>query len=112
MVALVTMGFDLQPGSLAAWSALLYSYHDCICLCCKRKSITAWTLNCCCKKGRAREKSSDPNASAAVAGLAWARCGQKAKQRGLALWWRGFTALPSQCVPFSLIDVGRVSSAY
>eukprot|EP00983_Pelagomonas_calceolata_P047844 1140813-Pelagomonas_calceolata.AAC.5 len=30
----------------------------------------------------------------------------------VALWWRGLTALPSQCVYFSLIDVGRVSSAY
>eukprot|EP00983_Pelagomonas_calceolata_P127711 1161437-Pelagomonas_calceolata.AAC.5 len=29
-----------------------------------------------------------------------------------ALWWRGLTALLSQCVSFSLIDVGRVSSAY
>eukprot|EP00983_Pelagomonas_calceolata_P004271 139255-Pelagomonas_calceolata.AAC.1 len=29
-----------------------------------------------------------------------------------ALWWRGFKAPPSQCVPFSLIDLGRVSSAY
>eukprot|EP00983_Pelagomonas_calceolata_P039615 1137252-Pelagomonas_calceolata.AAC.1 len=26
-------------------------------------------------------------------------------------WWRGFKALLSQCGPFSLIDVGRVSSA-
>eukprot|EP00983_Pelagomonas_calceolata_P057611 1145147-Pelagomonas_calceolata.AAC.3 len=30
----------------------------------------------------------------------------------VALWWRGFKALLSQYVPFSLIDVGRVSSAY
>eukprot|EP00983_Pelagomonas_calceolata_P017363 544738-Pelagomonas_calceolata.AAC.6 len=30
----------------------------------------------------------------------------------VASWWRGFKALLSQCVPFSLIDVGRVSSAY
>eukprot|EP00983_Pelagomonas_calceolata_P007350 240133-Pelagomonas_calceolata.AAC.1 len=29
-----------------------------------------------------------------------------------ALWWRGLTALLSQCVPFSLDDVGRVPSAY
>eukprot|EP00967_Tisochrysis_lutea_P105795 scaffold161545_cov15-Tisochrysis_lutea.AAC.1 len=29
-----------------------------------------------------------------------------------AFWWRGLTALLSQCVSFSLIDVGRVSSAY
>eukprot|EP00983_Pelagomonas_calceolata_P044694 1139414-Pelagomonas_calceolata.AAC.1 len=29
-----------------------------------------------------------------------------------ALWWRRLTALLSQCVSFSLIDVGRVSSAY
>eukprot|EP00983_Pelagomonas_calceolata_P127419 1161401-Pelagomonas_calceolata.AAC.19 len=28
------------------------------------------------------------------------------------LGWRGVTALLSQCVSFSLIDVGRVSSAY
>eukprot|EP00983_Pelagomonas_calceolata_P068221 1149816-Pelagomonas_calceolata.AAC.5 len=26
-------------------------------------------------------------------------------------WWRGLTALLSQCVSFSLVDVGRVSSA-
>eukprot|EP00983_Pelagomonas_calceolata_P081462 1155590-Pelagomonas_calceolata.AAC.1 len=30
----------------------------------------------------------------------------------IAPWWRRFKALLSQCVPFSLIDVGRVSSAY
>eukprot|EP00983_Pelagomonas_calceolata_P017768 557650-Pelagomonas_calceolata.AAC.2 len=30
----------------------------------------------------------------------------------LPTWWRGFTALLSQCVSFSLIDIGRVSSAY
>eukprot|EP00983_Pelagomonas_calceolata_P090219 1157393-Pelagomonas_calceolata.AAC.9 len=30
----------------------------------------------------------------------------------VALWWRGFKALLSQCVPFSLIGVGRVSPAY
>mmetsp|Transcript_29574 Transcript_29574/g.76692 ORF Transcript_29574/g.76692 Transcript_29574/m.76692 type:complete len:87 (+) Transcript_29574:305-565(+) len=29
-----------------------------------------------------------------------------------ASWWRGFTALLSQRVSFSLIDAGRVSSAY
>jgi len=28
------------------------------------------------------------------------------------LWWRGLTALLSQCVSFSFADVGRVSSAY
>eukprot|EP00983_Pelagomonas_calceolata_P047852 1140819-Pelagomonas_calceolata.AAC.4 len=27
-------------------------------------------------------------------------------------WWRGLTALLSQCASFSLIDAGRVSSAY
>eukprot|EP00983_Pelagomonas_calceolata_P048797 1141214-Pelagomonas_calceolata.AAC.1 len=30
----------------------------------------------------------------------------------LSSWWRGLTALLSQCVSFSLIDVGRLSSAY
>eukprot|EP00983_Pelagomonas_calceolata_P042677 1138602-Pelagomonas_calceolata.AAC.2 len=30
----------------------------------------------------------------------------------VASWWRGLTALLSQCVSSSLIDVGRVSSAY
>eukprot|EP00983_Pelagomonas_calceolata_P075422 1153006-Pelagomonas_calceolata.AAC.5 len=30
----------------------------------------------------------------------------------VASWWRGFKALLSQCVPFSLIDIGRVYSAY
>eukprot|EP00983_Pelagomonas_calceolata_P076315 1153376-Pelagomonas_calceolata.AAC.3 len=30
----------------------------------------------------------------------------------VASWWRGFKALLSQCVPFSLIDVGKASSAY
>eukprot|EP00983_Pelagomonas_calceolata_P050062 1141788-Pelagomonas_calceolata.AAC.1 len=30
----------------------------------------------------------------------------------VASWWRGPTALLSRCVSFSLIDVGRVSSAY
>eukprot|EP00983_Pelagomonas_calceolata_P057368 1145039-Pelagomonas_calceolata.AAC.4 len=29
----------------------------------------------------------------------------------MLLWWRGFKALLSQCVPFSLADAGRVSSA-
>eukprot|EP00983_Pelagomonas_calceolata_P065218 1148493-Pelagomonas_calceolata.AAC.4 len=29
-----------------------------------------------------------------------------------ALWWRGLTALLSQCVSFSLIDVGRDPCAY
>eukprot|EP00983_Pelagomonas_calceolata_P002673 88728-Pelagomonas_calceolata.AAC.1 len=29
-----------------------------------------------------------------------------------ALWWRGLTALLSQCVSFPLIDVGRDPSAY
>eukprot|EP00983_Pelagomonas_calceolata_P119987 1160657-Pelagomonas_calceolata.AAC.7 len=29
----------------------------------------------------------------------------------VASWWRGLKTLLSQCVPFSLIDVGRVSSA-
>eukprot|EP00983_Pelagomonas_calceolata_P078469 1154267-Pelagomonas_calceolata.AAC.1 len=30
----------------------------------------------------------------------------------VASWWRGPTVLLSQCVSFSSIDVGRVSSAY
>eukprot|EP00983_Pelagomonas_calceolata_P075518 1153050-Pelagomonas_calceolata.AAC.19 len=29
-----------------------------------------------------------------------------------SLWWRGFKALLSRCVPFSLIDVGSVSSSF
>eukprot|EP00983_Pelagomonas_calceolata_P045099 1139554-Pelagomonas_calceolata.AAC.1 len=29
-----------------------------------------------------------------------------------ASWWRGLMALLSQCVSFSLNDVGRISSAY
>eukprot|EP00983_Pelagomonas_calceolata_P071559 1151300-Pelagomonas_calceolata.AAC.1 len=36
----------------------------------------------------------------------------KNTSRSQSLWWRGLTALLSQCVSFSLIDVGRGSSAY